>query len=367
MDRRHFLKLFGLSGTVPPGAVSGQVVQMQADPSRQAVDMELNQDFDRDIILVACGGAGIEMTKGIDKVTYGIRRIVALDTDKVVLRHAHHCDAIFWVRRNDGREVDSGDEAWEAAEECRGQIAQLIGAPLLAIIVTGLGGVAGFGLPYMAARCAKQAGATSVAFATLPLAYEGDEVSELATAGQLLLNEEVHNLLTYDHRIADRFLPAFGRSSALYEYAAQGFRQYLWNTVGCHGRDGLVGLDFEDVRTVLRHKPDNEGRKSLYSWPASKLGWGSASGPDRAHQAAAIALRHPLLEADHLGPLHGASVSIRVARGAVKMKVVNEVISVVREHIDRNTYLIYNAVADDTLDDHLQVSIILVPKGDDFG
>ena len=49
------------------------------------------------------------------------------------------------------------------------------------------------------------------------------------------------------------------------------------------------------------------------------------------------------------------------------MKVVNEVISVVREHIDRNTNLTFNAVADDTLEDRLQVSIILVPIGGDAG
>lgn len=367
MDRRHFLKLVGVSGAVTGGAANSQVISERTIPMRTPSDIELNSEFYGEYILVACGGAGIAMTKGIDKVTYGISRIVALDTDKLALRHAHHCDAVYWVRRKDGSEATSGDETWHAAEESKDKIAQLIGTPDLAIIVVGLGGATGFGLPYMAARCAKQAGATSVAFATLPLAYEGDEVPALALAGQSVLNQEVDNLLTYDHRLVDRLLPAFSGYASVYDYAVQGLRQYLWNTVGCLTRQGIVGIDFEDVRTVVNHKPNDEGREGLYSWPTSKLGWGSASGPDRAYQAAAMALRHPLIEADHLGALHGASVSIRASRLTLKMKVVNEVVSVIKEHCDPDIHLIFSADADDTLGDCLQVSVILVPKGDDLG
>jgi cell division GTPase FtsZ len=367
MDRRQFLKLVGVSGAATGGAAYGQVIAERDIPLRKRSDIALNSEFDGEYILIACGGAGIEMTKSIDKVTYGISRIVAIDTDKIALRHAHHCDAVYWVRRKDGREVTSGDEAWHAAEGSKDKIAQLIGVPHLAIVVTGLGGAAGFGLPYMAARCAKQAGAMSVAFATLPLAYEGDEVPALASAGQSVLNQEVDNLLTYDHRLVDRFLPAFSGYASVYDYAVQGLRQYLWNTVGCHTRQGIVGIDFEDVRTVLRHKPDDEGLEGLYSWPTSRLGWASASGPDRATQAAAMALQNPLLEVDHIGQLHGASVSIRTTRSTLKMKEVNEVMNVVKARCDPDTHIIFSDDADDTLADRLQVSIILVPKGDDLG
>lgn len=367
MNRRHFLKLVGVSSAVTCGAANSQVIPEQTIPMRTPSDIELNSEFHGEYILVACGGAGIEMTKSIDKVTYGISRIVALDTDKLALRHAHHCDAVCWVRRKDGSDVTSGDEAWHAAEESKDKIAQLIGTPHLAIIVVGLGGATGFGLPYMVARCAKQAGATSVAFATLPLAYEGDEVPALASAGQLVLNQEVDNLLTYDHRLVDRFLPAFSGYSSVYNYAQLGLRQYLWNTVGCHTRQGIVGIDFEDVRTVLHHKPDDEGFEGLYSWPTSKLGWGSACGPERGHQAVVMALRHPLLETEHLGQLYGASVSIRATRGSLKMKDVNDAMNVIKKQCDSDTRIIFSADADDTLDDRLQVSVILIPRGDDLG
>lgn len=364
MDRRHFLKLVGISGAATGGAANGQVISGRIIPTRTPSDIELNSGFDGEYILIACGGAGIEMTKGIDKFTYGISRIVALDTDKLTLRHAHHCDAVYWVRCKDGSEVTSGDEAWYAVEECKDKIARLIGTPLLAIIVTGLGGVAGCGLQYMAARCVKESGATSVAFATLPLAYENQDAPALASASKLFLNQEVDNLLTYDHRLVDRFLPAFSGYASVYDYAVLGLRQYLWNTVGCHTRQGIIGIDFEDVRTVLRHKPYDEDQEGLYSWPTSKLGWGSASGPDRGTQAAAMALRHPLLEVDHLGPLHGASVSIRATRRTLKLNEVNEVMSVVKARCDPYTHIIFSADADDTLADRLQVSLILVPKGD---
>lgn len=364
MDRRHFLKLVDPSAALPGGGARGEVIQSGTDPTRSVDDMELNQHFEMDNVLIACGGAGIEMAKGIDKVAYGIRRIVALDTDKKALRRAHHCDAVYWVRRKDGLEVTTREEAWEAAEEWKDEIAQLVGALDLAIIVTGLGGVAGFGLPYMAARCAKQAGAMTVAFATLPLAYENDDGTALASAGQMLLNQEVHNLLTYDHRLVDRCLPALSGYASVYDYAVQGLRQYLWNTVGCLTRQGLVGIDFEDFRTVLCHKPDEEGREGLYSWPTSRLGWACASGPDRGTQAAAMALRHPLLEAGDLGPLYGASISIRATRDSLKIKEVSAVVNMLVAHCEPDTHIIFSADADDTLENRLQVSIILVPKGE---
>ena len=367
MDRRHFLKLVVLSSAVHVGNTRGEVIQTPMAPTRQVDDTELNDLFEMDNVLVACGCAGIEMSKGIDKVAYGIRRIVALDTDKTVLRRGHHCDAVFWVRRKDGLEVTTREEALEAADEWKDEIAQLVGTPLLAIIVTGLGGIAGFSLPNWAARCAKQAGAMTIAFATLPLAYENDNAAALASASQMLLNQEVDNLLTYDHRLVDRCLPAFSGYASAYDYAVHGLRQYLWNTVGCLTRQGIVGIDFEDVRTVLCHKPDEVDREGLYSLPTSRLGWAGASGPDRGTQAAVMALRHPLLEAGHLGPLYGASISIRAPRGSLKMKEVNAVMNVIKANCDPDTHIIFSADADDTLEDRLQLSIILVPKGDDLG
>lgn len=367
MNRRHFLKLVGLGGPVSGGAAHGRIIPLPNTPMLNSSEIELNPQYSGDYILIACGGAGIQMTKSIDKVAYGISRIVALDTDRAVLRYAHHCDAVYWVRHKDRYGLPSGDEAWEAAEEQKEEIARLIGTPHLAIVVTGLGGAAGVGLPHMAARCAKQAGAFTVAFATLPLTNEGDAATMQASVGQTLLNQETHNLLTYDHRLVDRCLPAFSGYASVYDYAVQGLRQYLWNTVGCISRQGIVAMDFQDIRSALGHKPDDESREGLYSWPTSRLGWGCASGPGRGHQAATMALRHPLLEANHLRPHYGASISIRATRSTLKMRVVNEVMNVVKENFDPDTHIIFSADADDTLEDRLQVSIILVPQGDDLG
>lgn len=363
MDGRDFLKLAGVSGTSPVVSAQEHFFQLPAVAKDLGDDLNPLRRVDREVVLIACGGAGIEMAKEIDKLTYGINRIVALDTDKNVLRRAHHCDAVYWVRRKDGRQAKTADEAWEAAEERRIEIAKLVGNHHLAILVTGLGGGAGFALPHMAALCARWNGAMTLAFATLPLAYESNNAAEVASASAMVLNDAVHNLLIYDHRIVDRCLPANSRFTSTYEYAVLGLRQYLWNTVGCLTRQGMVGVDFEYWRTVFCHKPDEAEREGLYSWPTSRLGWASVNGADRALQAARLAILHPLLEVDQLRPHYGLSISIRAARKQLDGKEINAVANEVLAHCDPDTRVTLSADADDTLGDLIQVSVILIPKG----
>lgn len=368
MDRRDFLELAGVSSSAFP-VVSAQEQFFHLPTVARQHDDDVNalQRFDMNVVLIACGGAGIEMAKEIDKLTYGINRIVALDTDKNVLRRAHHCDAVYWVRRKDGREAKTPDEVLEAAEERRAEITTLVGTHHLAIIVTGLGGKTGFGLPRMAALCARWAGAMTLAFATLPLAYESNNAAEVASASEMALNEAVHNLLIYDHRLVDRCLPANSRFTSTYEYAVLGLRQYLWNTVGCLTRQGMVGVEFEDWRTVFCHKPDEAEREGLYSWPTSRLGWGCASGSDRAQRAASLAMHHPLLEPDQFRPYFGVSISIRSGRKQLDWNDLNAVVNVVIAYCDPDIRVILSMDADDTLEDRLQVSIILVPQGARLG
>ena len=364
MDRRDFLGLAGVSGTSHVVSAQEQFFHLPAVTKHPEDDLNPLRRTDKNVVLIACGGAGIEMTKGIDKLTYGINRIVALDTDKNVLRRAHHCDAVYWVRRKDGREAKTADGAWEAAEERRNEIANLVGTHHLAILVAGLGGRAGFALPHMAALCARWNGAMTLAFATLPLAYERNNAAKVASASVIVLNEAVHNLLIYDHRVVDRCLPANSRFSSTYEYAVYGLRQYLWNTVGCLTRQGMVGVDFEEWRTVFCHKPEEAEREGVYSWPTARLGWGCATGPDRALLAARFAIQHPLLEADQLRPHHGLSISIRAARKRLNEKEINAAANAVIAHCDPDIRVTLSVDADDTLDDRLEVSVVLVPQGD---
>ncbi len=324
--------------------------------------METLKNSEIDIILIACGGAGIEMTRYIDKTAYGIRRIVALDTDSRVYKNTSHCDGVFRVRKRDGGEFKSPDEIWETVNFKKIKIADLIGAHHLAIIVTGLGGSTGVSLPRMAAQCAREAGAVTLAFATLPLAGENNDATILAGISTSLLNEEVDNLLTYDHRIADRCLPANSQLDSIYELAIPGLRQYLWNTVGCLTHHGLIAMDFEEIRSVFCQQTNDAEREKFYFRPAAKLGWGCASGPDRAELAARAALRHPLLEAEGATSYYGVSVSIRAARSGLKLIEVSAIMKLIRNHYAPSTQIIFSANADDTMEERLQVGVILVPE-----
>ena len=290
--------------------------------------------------------------------------MTAIDTDKTVFRNTAHYDDVLRVRHKDGREVKSIDECWEAADNQRAMFSDFIGTHALAIIVTGLGGAAGLCLAQMAARCARQAGAMTLAFATLPLACESETPEGLATNSVYVISEVVDNLLIYDHRVVDRCLPANSRISSTYEFAVLGLRQYLWNTVGCLTRPGLVGMDFEDARSIFCREAGDGKQEDFCCWPTSRLGWGTASGAERAQLAARMAMQHPLLEAAKLSPYFGVSVSIRSARKLLNLQEVNVVMNLIKNYCDPDARIVFSVDADDALEDRLQVSVILVPKED---
>ncbi len=97
MNRRLFLKLFGAGAAYP---LWGWTTPLPAGDleTRPVTTLEINKPWSLEeanwpkISLVACGGAGILMTRNIDKSKYGLHEIIALETSKQSLIHATHAD-----------------------------------------------------------------------------------------------------------------------------------------------------------------------------------------------------------------------------------------------------------------------------------
>jgi len=112
---------------------------------------------------------------------------------------------------------------------------------------------------------------------------------------------------------------------------------------------GLVNLDFADVRTIMRDAG------------SALMGIGSATGENRAAEAARTAVSSPLLEAS----IEGATgILLNVTGGSdIGLFEVNEAAEVVTGAADQNANVIFGAVIDSALREEVQVTVIATGFG----
>ncbi len=107
---------------------------------------------------------------------------------------------------------------------------------------------------------------------------------------------------------------------------------------------GLINLDFADVRTVMR----NTG--------TALMGIGAAAGENRAAEAARAAISSPLLESSVEGA-HGLLLNI-TGPSDLGLFEVDEAAKIVQGAADQNANIIFGAVVDDAMGEHVRVTVI---------
>ncbi len=107
---------------------------------------------------------------------------------------------------------------------------------------------------------------------------------------------------------------------------------------------GLINLDFADVRTVMR----NTG--------TALMGIGAAAGENRAAEAARAAISSPLLESS----VEGAKGMLLNITGPSDLGLfeVDEAAKIVQGAADQNANIIFGAVVDDAMGEHVRVTVI---------
>ncbi|CAG0908040.1 unnamed protein product [Darwinula stevensoni] len=116
--------------------------------------------------------------------------------------------------------------------------------------------------------------------------------------------------------------------------------------------EGIVNVDFEDVRTVMA-----EQGKAM-------MGTATAKGPDRARNATEQAVRSPLLEGINLAGVRGVVLNITGSRSSLKLRETQEAADIVNQYTHGEATLIFGAVYDDTMGDEIRVTIIATGLGD---
>jgi cell division protein FtsZ len=232
-----------------------------------------------------------------------------------------------------------------AAEEVIDEIRDHLTGAHMVFVTAGMGGGTGTGAAPVIAKCARELGILTVGVVTKPFHFEGQRRMRYAENGIQELHKVVDTLLIIPNqnlfRVANEkttFADAFAMAD-----------QVLYSGVACITdlmvKEGLINLDFADVRAVMR-----EMGKAM-------MGTGEASGEKRALAAAEAAISNPLIDDASMRGAKGLLISITGGQD-LTLYEVDEAATRIREEVDQDANIIVGATFDESLDGMIRVAVV---------
>ncbi|BAU91846.1 cell division protein FtsZ [Methylorubrum populi] len=232
-----------------------------------------------------------------------------------------------------------------AAEEVIDEIRDQLSGAHMAFITAGMGGGTGTGAAPVIARAARDMGILTVGVVTKPFQFEGMRRMRTAEAGIQELQAAVDTLIVIPNqnlfRVANEkttFADAFAMAD-----------QVLYSGVACITdlmvKEGLINLDFADVRAIMR------------GMGKAMMGTGEASGENRANRAAEAAIANPLLDDVSMKGARGLLISI-TGGSDLTLYELDEAATRIREEVDSDANIILGATFDESLDGIIRVSVV---------
>jgi cell division protein FtsZ len=298
------------------------------------------------IKVIGVGGGG---TNAVNRmITAGVKGVefIAINTDAQALTM---CDAD--VKIHVGGELTRGlgggaDPAvgTEALERSRDEVKKVLRGADLVFITAGEGGGTGTGAAPIIAEVARESGALTIGIVTRPFSFEGTKRNIQAEEGIRRLREAADTVIIVPN---DRLLQVVEQGTSLldaFRVADDVLRQGVQSICDLINLPGLINLDFADVRTIM------SGAGSAL------MGIGTASGDNRAEEAARQAIGSPLLETS----IEGARGILLNVKGGndVALHEANEAAQVVAAAAAEDANIIFGTVVDDSLHDIIQVTVI---------
>jgi cell division protein FtsZ len=232
-----------------------------------------------------------------------------------------------------------------AAEEVIDEIRDHLTGAHMVFVTAGMGGGTGTGAAPVVARIAKELGILTVGVVTKPFHFEGQRRMRYAEQGIIELQKCVDTQIIIPNqnlfRVANEkttFADAFAMAD-----------QVLYSGVACITdlmvKEGLINLDFADVRSIMR-----EMGKAM-------MGTGEASGEKRALRSAEAAIANPLIDDVSMKGARGLLISITGGKD-LTLYEVDEAATRIREEVDQDANIIVGATFDEGLEGIIRVSVV---------
>ena len=180
---------------------------------------------------------------------------------------------------------------------------------------------------------------------TKPFQFEGQRRMRVAESGINELQKAVDTLIV----IPNQNLFRVANEKTTFADAFSMADQVLYSGVACITdlmvKEGLINLDFADVRAIMR-----EMGKAM-------MGTGEASGDKRAIMAAEAAIANPLLDEVSMRGAKGLLISI-TGGNDLTLYEVDEAASRIRQEVDDDANIILGATFEPSLDGIVRVSVV---------
>ena len=303
------------------------------------------------IKVVGVGGGGTNAVNRMVDAGVGGVEFIAVNTDAQALLMAE-ADVKIHIGSKETRGLGAGADpnvGQAAAQESRDELKEALKGADMIFITAGEGGGTGTGAAPIVAELGRELEALTVGVVTKPFAFEGRTRSSQAEQGIQNLRDRVDTLIVIEN---DRLLQVVEKRTPVTEafrIADDILRQGVQGITDLITVPGVVNLDFADVRTIMRDAG------------SALMGIGTASGENRAAEAARTAVSSPLLEQS----VDGATGILLNITGGTDLGLfeVNEAAEVVTSAADGNANVIFGAVIDESLGDEVRVTVIATGFG----
>ncbi|MCL0067962.1 cell division protein FtsZ [Peptococcaceae bacterium] len=310
------------------------------------LDFDLEVEQYANIKVIGVGGGGSNAVNRM--IEAGLRGVefIAVNTDAQALNLSKSTNKIqIGAKLTKGLGAGANPEIGKkAAEESREEIHEALKGADMIFVTAGMGGGTGTGAAPVVAEIAKELGALTVGVVTKPFTFEGKKRMVQAEAGIEELKDKVDTLITIPN---DRLLQVIDKHTSIIEafkIADDVLRQGVQGISDLIAVPGLINLDFADVKTIMKDTG------------SALMGIGTASGENRAKDAAQSAISSPLLETS----IEGArGVLLNITGGSsLGLFEVNESAEIIAQAADPEANIIFGAVIDETMNEDVRVTVI---------
>lgn len=304
------------------------------------------------IKVIGVGGGGGNavahmLSAGIEGVDF-----ICINTDAQALKHSK-VKVGLQIGCNITKGLGAGADpevGRQAAMEDRDRIIEMIEGSDMLFITAGMGGGTGTGAAPVVAQVAKELGILTVAVVTKPFDMEGTKRLGSAERGIDELGRHVDSLITIPNQKLltvlggdVTLLDAFKSANQVLQGAVQGIAELIT-------RPGMINVDFADVRTVMAETG------------MAMMGSGSASGENRAREAAEAAVSSPLLEDVNLQGAHGLLINVTAGMD-LRTSEFSVVGDTVKQYASEDANVVVGCVIDPDMQEEIRVTVVATGIG----
>ncbi len=298
------------------------------------------------------GGGGNAVNRMVNSNVQSVE-FISINTDDHVLQTSKanqkiHIGAKLTHGKGAGSQPSIGERA---AVENADEIASALKDTDMVFITAGMGGGTGTGAAPVVAKIAREMGILTVAIVTKPFAFEGKHRMQQAEAGIEALRQQVDSLVIVPNERLKYVSEERITLKNAFEVADDVLRQGVQSISDLILIPGLINLDFADVTAVMA----NAG--------LAHMGVGTATGKDKATEAAKKAISSPLLETTIAGA-KGLVVNITASQD-IGLDEIDIASTMITEQADEDANIIWGAVLDENMEDEMRVTVIATGFGEE--